>query len=213
MDAFRGNIALVLLISCSSSVRSSPPPTSPPLTPSWPSFPIASLVLRSLISLSRLSDLLGYGFSYPVRRLLSACTRFLDLLMLFSSFFFLLSPSPRPLILCALRLCCFFLLFSTCSARVSLLAILSEFEISLSATTRSGPASDATSFLPDPPSFFLSFSKMPVGLGYDESGSLATYFALTFLSLALVPSTYWTFRSGGAPPSRFRLRPLSSGFA
>lgn len=86
-------------------------------------------------------------------------------------------------------------------ARESLLAVLSEFEICLSATTRSGPASDATSFKPYPPPFLLL--KMPVGLGYDESGSLATYFALTFLSLALVPSTYWTFRSGGAPPFSF----------
>lgn len=38
---------------------------------------------------------------------------------------------------------------------------------------------------------------MPAGLGYDEQGSLATYFALTFLSLALVPSTLWSFRGQG----------------
>jgi preprotein translocase subunit Sec63 len=34
------------------------------------------------------------------------------------------------------------------------------------------------------------------GLGYDEQGSLATYFVLTFLSLVLLPSTLWTVKSG-----------------
>lgn len=32
------------------------------------------------------------------------------------------------------------------------------------------------------------------GLGYDEQGSLATYFVLTFLSLALFPSTFYSFK-------------------
>ncbi|KAL7413088.1 Sec63 Brl domain-containing protein [Mrakia frigida] len=33
------------------------------------------------------------------------------------------------------------------------------------------------------------------GLGYDEQGSLATYFVLTFLSLVLIPSTLWSFKA------------------
>jgi len=49
---------------------------------------------------------------------------------------------------------------------------------------------------------------MPGGLGYDEQGSLATYFALTFLSLAIIPSTLWSLRStGAAPPSVEPLAP------
>ena len=57
----------------------------------------------------------------------------------------------------------------------------------------------------DPPRQTL-IASMPGGLGYDEQGSLATYFALTFLSLAIVPSTVWSLRSAG--PSCI-LRPLA----
>lgn len=42
----------------------------------------------------------------------------------------------------------------------------------------------------------LLFCAMAPGLGYDEQGSLATYFVLTFLSLVLLPSTLWTVKSG-----------------
>lgn len=45
--------------------------------------------------------------------------------------------------------------------------------------------------------FSSSSSRMPGGLGYDEQGSLATYFALTFLSLAIIPSTIWSLRPSG----------------
>jgi translocation protein SEC63 len=35
---------------------------------------------------------------------------------------------------------------------------------------------------------------MAPGMSYDESGSLANYFGVTFLALILVPSTYYAFK-------------------
>lgn len=39
---------------------------------------------------------------------------------------------------------------------------------------------------------------MAAGLGYDEQGSLSNYFLLTFLTLALIPTTFYTFKPSGA---------------
>jgi translocation protein SEC63 len=46
---------------------------------------------------------------------------------------------------------------------------------------------------------------MAPGMSYDDSGSLANYFGVTFLALILVPVTYFSFkpdRKGESPPSR-----------
>lgn len=50
---------------------------------------------------------------------------------------------------------------------------------------------------------------MAPGISYDESGSLANYFGVTFLALILVPTTYLSFRpdrKGESAPSNNELR-------
>ncbi|CDZ98614.1 Molecular chaperone (DnaJ superfamily) [Phaffia rhodozyma] len=51
---------------------------------------------------------------------------------------------------------------------------------------------------------------MAPGLGYDEQGSLANYFLITFITIALVPTTFFTFKSQLQPAN---VKALTDGLA